>query len=101
MPKLYEYFGLTVMFYSNEHDPVHVHGKCQGRELRAEIILVNGVVHEIVYKGVAGRASLDSNELRYFQELVSSKADEIVAKWIDFFVLNKSVSSERITKRLK
>ena len=101
MPKLYEYFGLTVMFYSNEHDPVHVHGKCQGRELRAEIILVNGVVQEIVYKGVAGRASLDSNELRYFQELVSSKADEIVAKWIDFFVLNKSVSSERITKRLK
>lgn len=101
MPKLYEYFGLTVMFYSNEHDPVHVHGKCQGRELRAEIILVNGVVQEVVYKGVAGRASLDSNELRYFQELVSSKADEIVAKWIDFFVLNKSVSSERITKRLK
>jgi hypothetical protein len=101
MPKLYEYFGLTVMFYSNEHDPVHVHGKCQGRESRAEIILVDGAVQEIVYKGVAGRASLDSNELRYFQELVSSKADEIVAKWIDFFVLNKSVSSERITKRLK
>jgi hypothetical protein len=101
MPKLYEYFGLIVMFYSNEHDPVHVHGKCQGRESRAEIILVNGVVQEIVYKGVTGRASLESNELRYFQELVSSKADEIVAKWIDFFVLNKSVSSERITKRLK
>lgn len=80
---------------------MHVHGKCQGRESRAEIILVNGVVQEIVYKGVTGRASLESNELRYFQELVSSKADEIVAKWIDFFVLNKSVSSERITKRLK
>jgi len=27
MPKLYEYFGLVVLFYSNEHDPVHVHGK--------------------------------------------------------------------------
>ncbi len=80
---------------------MHVHGKCQGRESRAEIILVNGAVQEIVYKGVTGRASLESNELRYFQELVSSKADEIVAKWIDFFVLNKSVSSERITKRLK
>ena len=30
MPKLYEYFGLIVIFYANEHDPVHVHGKCQG-----------------------------------------------------------------------
>jgi len=40
MPKLYEYFGLIVMFYANEHEPVHVHGKCQGRETRAEIILL-------------------------------------------------------------
>ena len=101
MPKLYEYFGLIVMFYSNEHEPVHVHGKFQGRESRAEIILLNGVVHEIVYTSVAGRATLDNNELRYFQELVTAKADEIVAKWIDFFVLHKSVSPERITKRLK
>lgn len=27
MPKLYEYFGLIIMFYANEHEPVHVHGK--------------------------------------------------------------------------
>jgi hypothetical protein len=84
MPKLYEYFGLIVMFYSNEHEPVNVHGKFQGRESRAEIILVNGVVHEIVYATVAGRAPLDKSELRYFQEIVTAKADEIVAKWIVF-----------------
>ena len=41
MPKLYEYFGLIVMFYANEHDPVHVHGKIQGRESRAEIIIID------------------------------------------------------------
>jgi hypothetical protein len=35
MPKLYEYFGLIIIFYANEHEPVHVHGKCQGRECRA------------------------------------------------------------------
>jgi hypothetical protein len=29
MPKLYEYFGLIVLFYANEHEPVHVHAKCQ------------------------------------------------------------------------
>ena len=49
MPKLYDYFGLVVMFYSNEHEPIHVHGKFQGRESRAEIILVNGNVNEIRY----------------------------------------------------
>ena len=101
MPKLYEYFGLIVMFYSNEHEPVHVHGKSQGRESRAEIIMVAGVVEEVRYADVAGRAPLDQNEHRFFQEIVAAKADEIVSKWIDYFVLHKSVASERITKRLK
>ena len=37
MPKLYEYFGLVALFYSNEHEPIHVHGKFQGREAKAEM----------------------------------------------------------------
>lgn len=101
MPKLYEYFGLIVMFYANEHEPVHVHGKFQGRESRAEIVLLNGVVTTINYSEVAGRLPLDTNEMRYFREIVAARADDIVAKWIDFFVLHKPVSPERITRRLK
>ncbi|MBT9613674.1 MAG: DUF4160 domain-containing protein [Burkholderiales bacterium] len=101
MPKLYEYFGLIVMFYANEHEPVHVHGKFQGRESRAEIIVLDGVVSEIRYSAVAGRAPLDINEMRYFEEIVSARADDIINKWIDFFVLHKSITPERITRRLK
>ena len=101
MPKLYEYFGLIVMFYANEHEPVHVHGKFQGRESRAEIILVNGAIMGIRYTGIAGRTSLEPNEMRFFQEIVTVKADEIVSKRIDFFVLHKSITPERITRRLK
>ncbi len=101
MPKLYEYFGLIVMFYANEHEPVHVHGKCQGRESRAELVVLNGVVVEVRYGLVAGRAPLNSNEMRYFEEIVGARANEIVAKWIDFFVLHKPIKPESITRRLK
>ncbi len=101
MPKLYEYFGLIVMFYANEHDPVHVHGKAQGREARAEIIVINGKVEEIQFDQVSGRAPLETNEMRFFEELVNARADEIVGKWIDFFVLHKPIKAERITRRLK
>jgi hypothetical protein len=89
------------MFYANEHEPVHVHGKFQERESRAEIIVVNGEVAEIRYANVAGRGPLGSTEMRYFEELVSARSTEIVSKWIDFFVLHKPVKSERITRRLK
>jgi hypothetical protein len=101
VPKLYEYFGLIIMFYANEHYPVHVHGKCQGREKCAEIVLVDGKVTEIKYRNVVGREPLDVNEQRLFTEVVSGYADDIVQKWIDFFVLHKQIKPERITRRVK
>lgn len=39
------------MFYANEHELIHVHGKCQGRESKAEIMVLNGMVTEIRYSG--------------------------------------------------
>jgi hypothetical protein len=101
VPKLYEYFGLLIMFYSNEHEPVHVHGKCQGREARAEIVVQNGKVIEVLYFDMAGRPPLEATEMRHFHEVVEARADDIVAKWIDYFVLHKPIRAERITRRLK
>lgn len=101
MPKLYEYFGLIVMFYANEHEPVHVHGKAQGRESRAEIIVVNGLICDIRYGAISGRLPLNPNELRFFEEVVSARAEDIIAKWIDYFVMHRSITPERITRRLK
>jgi hypothetical protein len=101
MPKLYEYFGIVVMFYANEHEPVHVHGKCQGREAKAEILLINGLIEEIRYSQVGGRDALSAREMKYFREIVSARANEIVEKWIDFFVWHKSIKPECIEKRLK
>jgi len=39
MPKLYEYLGLDVFFYSNEHQPVHVHGIAKA--VKAELNFVS------------------------------------------------------------
>ena len=44
MPKRYDYLGIVVLFYSNEHEPVHVRGRRQGRESKAELIIENGRV---------------------------------------------------------
>ncbi|MFW9606804.1 MAG: DUF4160 domain-containing protein [Pseudomonas sp.] len=30
MPKLYEYLGMVLFFYSNEHEPIHIHAKYAG-----------------------------------------------------------------------
>ncbi len=89
------------MFYANEHEAVHVHGKCQGRESRAELVIVDGKVTDIRYTGSFGHPPLSPREMGYFREVVSARAHEIVEKWIDFFVLHKTIKAERIHRRLK
>ena len=101
MPKLYEYFGLTVLFYSNEHEPVHVHGLFQGSESRADLVIENGKVVSIRFSKVKGRRPLDEAHSEAFKTLVEAYADDIVQKWVDYFVLHKSILSEKITRRIK
>jgi hypothetical protein len=101
MPKLYEYFGLVVFFYANEHEPIHVHGEFQGTHARAEIILKNGRVLRIVFSNVGGKPPLAGSKMKDFQVLVRVKADDIVRRWVDFFVLKKHNQPEIITRRVK
>jgi hypothetical protein len=101
MPKLYEYFGLRVYFYANDHEPVHVHGFCQGRESKAELVIVNGVVAGIRLSPVPGMRPLTGKVLADFELLVSRRAADIVEKWVEFFVRHRPVQPEIITRRLK
>ncbi len=55
----------------------------------------------INYTASSGKAPLATNELAYFTEIVTAKADDIVKKWIDYFVLHKSFDAEQINRRLK
>ena len=100
MPKLYEYFGLIFLFYSQEHEPIHVHGKYQDKESKAEIIFENGKFKEIVIKDVPGKAPLDIQNLKKFKKVIELYRDDIVRKWIDFFVYNIEFPSEKITKKI-
>jgi len=101
MPKLYEYLGIIIIFYANEHEPVHVHGRKAGKESKAEIIVKNGTQYIINIKTVKGKRSLDNKDLKEFKNFVTQYAEKIVQKWIDFFVLNKPVYPESINKRIK
>jgi len=101
MPKLYEYFGIVVLFYSNEHEPVHVHGRRQGCENRAELVIEDGRVVRILYKSVRGRRPLAPSDFKHFQTLVDHYADEIVQKWIDYFVLHRPIQPQKITQRIR
>ena len=54
MPKLYEYLGMIILFYSHEHEPIHVHCKFQGKESKAALVFENDKFLEVSISDVVG-----------------------------------------------
>jgi len=100
MPKIFEYFGLVFFFYANEHLPVHVHVSKAEFESKIELIFENGKLKDCIAKEVNGRPPLPGKELKEALKFVQAFALNIADKWQDFFVLNKRVNCEIITKKL-
>ena len=99
MPKLYEYLGIVLFFYSNEHEPIHVHGKYNGRETKAEIHFLHGKIKNIVLKDKG--PGLEPKKRKEFEEFVKANALDIVDKWIDYFIKKKPIAPKVVTKRIK
>ena len=101
MPKIFEYLGILVFFYSNEHEPIHVHGKHAGFESKSELYIVDGKIVEIKIKTIKGLNPLTGRSLNDFKDFLEVYADKIVQKWIDYFVYHKDVEFEKINRRIK
>ena len=100
MPKLYEYLGLVIFFYSNEHEPVHVHARSQGCESKIELVIFDGKVIELKTMNVKGKKPLSPKQTKDFEELVEKLSDEIVQQWVNFFVYHKKIITKKIEGKL-
>ena len=96
MPKIFEYLGFVFFFYSNEHEPIHVHVIHGDRQLVYEIILEDGNFKALVRRNVKV-IYLCHNMM---QEFIRVYALDIVQKWIDYFIMKKPVHCTQIKKRL-
>ncbi|MGE0085311.1 MAG: DUF4160 domain-containing protein [Desulfococcaceae bacterium] len=111
--------------YSNDHEPIHVHGKYQGTENKEEIIIDNGRITEIPYSSVKGKKPLSNRQMEDFKEVADYYAEEIIrplskvnfypiksreqfpllqevySKMDNYFLLHKPVSPKKITKKIR
>ncbi len=101
MPKLYEYFGMVFLMFSNEHSPIHVHVRYGSYESVIELIMLHGKLSEVTFRKLGNKRALPVAQQREAELFVRAKAMDIIRKWNDYFVLNKRVAPEHITKRIK
>ncbi len=98
MPKIYEYFGLIFLFYSNDHLPVHVHvmqGECNSK---FEFVYEDGELVDI--KIIKAKNPLNEKQTKNSLRFIKKYHTKISEKWYQFFVLHKTPKCRKITTKI-
>ena len=76
MPTLFIFFGFRFMFYSNDHEPIHVHvikGDSEARfQVQPEVELIDN-------------RGLKTAELKLAESIVEDNKELIIERWNSFF----------------
>ena len=100
MPKIYEYFGFIFYFYSNEHEPIHVHVKHGDCESIFELIMMNGELCNINVREKHGVLPLSTKDKRVAEAFIRKYSKNIIDKWVRFFVMKQQVRSTNIKTKI-
>jgi len=99
MPKIFTYLNFILFFFSNVHEPIHVHVQKGEFQSIFELIIEDGKLSTINVKNKDGYKPLPSKDITVIKGFIDYYHDEIVQKWIEFFVLRKKVSCTNITTK--
>lgn len=77
MPTCFIVEGMRFFFYSNEHDPIHVH--VSKAEAQAKFTVVPETILIESY-------DLSSKDLKRAEEIINNRKEEIIKKWLAHFV---------------
>ena len=75
MPTLFILFGYRFFFWSNEHDPVHVHISKGDAEAKYNVITLE-LVENYGFK---------RNELRMIESIIEENKEIIIGRWNECF----------------
>lgn len=75
MPTLFYYLGLKFFFYSNDHDPIHVHVSNGDGEARFQITPLQLIENR----------GLKARELKYAEAAIEENREVIIERWTEYF----------------
>ena len=64
MPKLFEYRGLILRFFSDEHEPIHIHAFYKECQTKVEFNIEDGIISSICYKKIQGYEVIPEEKMK-------------------------------------
>jgi chitinase len=76
MPTLFYYFGLQILFYANDHEPIHVHVKNGDGEAKFQVSPVIVLIENY---------GLKNKDLKLAEITIEENRDIIIGRWKEYF----------------
>jgi hypothetical protein len=80
MPKIRDIGPYRVFFYSNEHEPEHVHISRDGGEVKIELFTGRNGAPKLIYN-----LGMKKSDVRSAMKIVKANRDEFLEKWNEFY----------------
>ena len=100
MPKIYEYFGLVFLIYTNDHLPIHVHVQYAEYESKATLGYTDGELTDVFFGKVKGKKPLPLSQRREAEQFIRRYHLDIVEKWKVVMVLHQKPEFEKVTQKM-
>ena len=75
MPTLFYFFGLRFFFYSNDHEPIHVHVSNSDGEAKFNVNLLKLIENR----------GLKPKDIRYAEAAIEENKEIIIQRWNEFY----------------
>lgn len=98
MPKIYEYLGIIIRFFSNEHEPIHIHAIYQDAQIKVSFYLKDGNITKIEYEKEKG--DFPETKLKDLKKFINQFKYRLINMWIEYFIYKKKIRFTKITKTL-
>jgi len=98
MPILYRHYGIVIRFYSDEHDPVHVHAMYQDAVVKVVLHTEKSVVVRIEY--IPTQGEFPKAEMKRLKRFIDVFKQKIVMRWVEYFVMKERIKAITINRKL-
>lgn len=98
MPILYEYLGIIIKFYSNEHEPIHIHAIKGNKIIIVKFYIKNETITKTIYDENIGKYS--PNELNNLKRFIERYKYSIVTLWKQYFEQHLPIQPVKLTKKI-